>query len=124
MGYGNAKKREPLPIPSSPPYLARLANINFQARENDLREFLKQHTRGEILRVSMVVDRHSNRPRGWAFAEFQSAEDLKAVLALDGVQFMGRPFHVGVAEPRRPHRNKGFYDNNSGRGGAWWRKQF
>jgi RNA recognition motif-containing protein len=94
-------------------------NLSFQASEDDVRDLFQQH--GEVTNVHMVMDRDTNRPRGFAFVEMASAEDArKAIQQLDGVSFQNRNLKVNEAKPReaRGGGGGGYGGGGGGYGGG------
>ncbi|HWR15428.1 MAG TPA: RNA-binding protein [Terriglobales bacterium] len=61
---------------------------------------------GPILSVTIVQDRNSGAPRGFAFVEMQVEADAeKAVSALDGKILDDRPLRVNLACPKDVDKN-------------------
>ena len=59
-----------------------------------------------VVNVRIIEDREQQRPKGFAYAEFEDLEGLKSALTLDGQNFQGRTIRIKVAEPCRlpePH---------------------
>ena len=68
--------------------------------EDRLRELFQGY--GEVTRVSIITDRDTGRPRGFAFVEMATDEAANAAIAaLDGQQVDGRTLRVNEARPRR-----------------------
>ena len=61
-----------------------IGNLSSQVTEDEIRRIFARF--GEVNRVSIVVDRETNRPRGFAFVEMPNERDAKAAIAL-----MSRP---------------------------------
>jgi RNA recognition motif-containing protein len=73
-----------------------VGNIPFNSTEEDLRELFSRH--GSVERVSVITDRETGRPRGFAFVEFAEASAATAAIrALDGTQLGGRALRVNEA---------------------------
>lgn len=78
-----------------------VGNLSFQTTETELREHFGQH--GSVTDVHMVMDRETQRPRGFAFVTMGSpAEGQAAISALDGQQLDGRDLTVNEARPMEP----------------------
>lgn len=75
-----------------------VGNIPFSSTEHDLRDFFASC--GEVLRVDMVNDRDTGRPRGFAFVDLDDAAAREA-LALNGTNFGGRKLVVNHAKERQ-----------------------
>ena len=77
---------------------------------------------GGVVSVSVIMDRETNRPRGFAFVDMESASAAqKAIADLDGKDLEGRPLRVRIAEDRksggRGSAGGGFRDDRGGRRG-------
>jgi RNA recognition motif-containing protein len=89
-----------------------VGNLSFDVTENDLRDMLSQH--GPVNEISVVMDRMTGRPRGFAFATMNTEEAAKAaILGLNGKEWKGRALTVNEARPRE-ERSGG----NGGYGGG------
>lgn len=77
-----------------------VGNINFKTTEDDLKELFSQH--GTVVSAKIITDKFSGRSKGFGFVEMSSAEEAqKAMAALKGTEFGGRPLNVDLArEPR------------------------
>jgi RNA recognition motif-containing protein len=74
-----------------------VGNLSYNATEDELREVFGQH--GTVTSVSLVNDRETGRPRGFAFVEMSDGAE-KAIAALDGKEVGGRTLKVNEARPR------------------------
>lgn len=78
-----------------------VGNLPYDADEAGLRALFAQDGR-KVERVSIVLDRETQRPRGFAFVDLATDEEaLAAVAALDGSLYGTRAMRVSVAEDRR-----------------------
>jgi len=85
-----------------------VGNLSFNATENDLQDAFSQF--GAVSEVNIMMDRVTNRPRGFAFVTMASPEDAeKAIQGMNGKDFDGRALTVNEARPRedRPPRQGG-----------------
>ena len=81
-----------------------VGNLAFSATEQDVADLFAQH--GTVDEVKIMIDRESNRSRGFAFVTMHSTDGLqKAIQFLDGAEFQGRALKVNEA---RPKEDKGF----------------
>lgn len=79
-----------------------VGNLPYDADEGGLRDAFAQDGR-IVERVSVMIDRETGRPRGFAFVEMASEDDArKAIAAMDGADYGGRALRVSEAEDRRP----------------------
>jgi len=80
---------------------AYVGNLSYDTTEDKLRELFAAH--GDVTSVSVVTDRYTGRPRGFAFVEMATDEAAKAAIAaLDGQMVDGRPLKVAEARPQKP----------------------
>jgi len=76
-----------------------VGNLNFETTEADLRSLFSPF--GEVERVSVVNDRETGRPRGFAFVEMpDDHEAAQAVAGLNGREVDGRVLRINEAAPR------------------------
>jgi RNA recognition motif-containing protein len=89
-----------------------VGNLSYKASEEEIRALFEQY--GAVDRVSVVTDRDTGQPRGFAFVEM-SDDDAgnKAIEALNGTNLGGRNLNINEARPKdsRPRGGGG------GRGG-------
>jgi cold-inducible RNA-binding protein len=98
-----------------------VGNLSFDAGEADVRSMFEAY--GQITSVSVIEDKFTGRPRGFAFVEMaQDAEAQAAIAALNGKDFKGRPLTVNEARPRTENRGGGggFRGNRGGGGQRSW----
>jgi RNA recognition motif-containing protein len=93
-----------------------VGNMSFEATEQDLRDLFAGDNR-QVERVSIVTDRDSGRPRGFAFVEMANAADASAAIAaLDGKELHGRAMRVNEAHDK-PKGDRGSFGGGGGGGG-------
>jgi RNA recognition motif-containing protein len=100
-----------------------VGNLAFSVTQDDLNEVFGEY--GKVKRVQVPVDRETGRPRGFAFVEMETdAQEEKAIVELDGAEWMGRDLRVNKARPReeRPAGGggaprRGDWENGGGGGG-------
>lgn len=77
-----------------------IGNLNYQVREPELQQILEEY--GTVESVKLIIDRDTNRSKGFAFAEMPNdAEAKNAIKALDGAEYESRQMVVKEATPRR-----------------------
>ena len=78
-----------------------VGNLSYDTGEAGLRDAFGAD--GRIVEdVSIIMDRNTGQPRGFAFVTMQSEEDGRAAIqALDGQEIDGRTLKVNVAQDRR-----------------------
>lgn len=81
-----------------------VGNLSYDVSQSDLRQVFEEY--GSVSRVSLPMDRETNRPRGFAFVDMSSKEEEAAVIeTLDGAEWMGRSLRVNEAKPRENNRS-------------------
>lgn len=66
-----------------------VGNLSYEVTEENLNALFAEY--GSIKHVQLPTDRETGRLRGFAFVEMSSdAEELAAIEALDGAEWMGR----------------------------------
>jgi RNA recognition motif-containing protein len=75
-----------------------IGNLNHSCTEDDLLAVFCQF--GNVTRVTICTDRETGEPRGFAFVQFDSAEDAqRAIAALNGTTLFERTVTVNEARP-------------------------
>ena len=91
-----------------------VGNLSYQTTESELEAAFSEF--GAVERVSIVRDRDTGQPRGFAFVEMtNAAEAAKAIAALNGREMNGRAINVNEARPRA-ERAPGGGGGGGGRG--------
>ena len=102
-----------------------VGNLSYQTTQDEL--FSAFSAYGNVERVSIVTDRDSGQPRGFAFVEMTESRDAEAAIAqLNGAQLNGRALNVNEARPKSEGGGggRGFGGGRSGnRGGGGGRGQ-
>jgi len=75
-----------------------VGNLPFGATEEAVRALFAAH--GVVEKLSLVTDRDSGRPKGFGFVEMSNADASRAMQALNGADFEGRPLRVNEAQSR------------------------
>ncbi len=93
-----------------------VGNLTYNVNESDLEALFSQF--GSVQSAQIIVDRDTNRSKGFGFVEMGSdAEAQAAIQALDGRDHDGRNLTVNEAKPREP-RSGGGGGYGGGRGGG------
>jgi RNA recognition motif-containing protein len=106
-----------------------VGNLTFEATEAEIRELFSEH--GPVNEVAVVMDRETQRPRGFAFVTMNTKEGMdNAIKQLDGKSWNGRALTVNEARPReerpafggggggRGNNDRGGRGNGGGGGGG------
>jgi RNA recognition motif-containing protein len=83
-----------------------VGNLTYDTTEDNLVELFSEY--GEVLSAQIIIDRETNRSKGFGFVEMAHGAD-EAATALNGQDFRGRNLTVNEARPRE--------DRGGGRGG-------
>jgi cold-inducible RNA-binding protein len=103
-----------------------VGNLSFDTNEQTIRSLFEAH--GTVDRVSVVTDRDTGQPRGFAFVEMSSnAEGDQAIAAINGHEVGGRALNVNEARPKGEgggggNRGGGGGNRSGGGGGGYGRK--
>jgi RNA recognition motif-containing protein len=83
-----------------------VGSLPYSTTEDELRKLFSAH--GDVNEASVVKDRDTDRPRGFAFVEMPNEAEAKAAIqALNGTSLGGRAIAVNEAQPR-PARTGGY----------------
>ncbi|KAK9269871.1 hypothetical protein L1049_025444 [Liquidambar formosana] len=97
VNYARTQKKKPSPsVPSKPvsPYNLFVANLSYEARAKDLREFFNSVS-GNVVSAEIIFHDNPRRSSGYGFVSFRSREEAEAALsAFQGKMFMGRPIRL------------------------------
>src|ERR1700746_938355 len=92
-----------------------VGNLTWECTADDLLALFQEH--GSVSRAQVITDRETGRSRGFGFVEMDDdAEAQKAIDALNGADYQGRPLTVNEAKPREA-RGGGGGGDGGGRGG-------
>ena len=94
-----------------------VGNLSFNTTENDLQNAFAAF--GTVTEANLMMDRTTNRPRGFGFVTMSSAEEAqKAIDGLNGKEMDGRALTVNIARPREERTGGG------GGGGGGGRREY
>ncbi|PWY88941.1 RNA-binding domain-containing protein [Aspergillus heteromorphus CBS 117.55] len=102
---GGYAVREPLPLPTEPPYTAHVGNLSFEATDADISELFVDCS---VTNVRVVEDKLTKAPKGFGYVEFETVDGLKKALDLSGATLQGRSIRVSIAEPPKERDVKEF----------------
>ena len=76
-----------------------VGNLSFQLTNDELNAIFSVF--GEVKSAKIVIDRETNRSKGFAFVEFESKQEgEKAITNMNGAVIGGRNLKVNEARPR------------------------
>jgi len=94
-----------------------VGNLNFQTTQDDLSAAFAPF--GQVDSVSVITDRDTGQPRGFAFVEMSNRNEADAAIsALNGAELNGRALNVNEARPKPAGGGGGGFRGGSGGGGG------
>ena len=75
-----------------------VGNLPFTTTDAELRSLFSEH--GTVESISLVTDRDTGQPRGFAFVQMSQADASRAIQSLNGKDLGGRSLRVNVAEDK------------------------
>ncbi len=93
-----------------------VSNLSFNVQDDDLRGFFEGY--GVVASAKVIIDKYTNRSRGFGFVEMADDEAAKKAIAeLNGGMVEGRAISVMEAKPREErsnsNSNRSFSKSNS-----------
>jgi RNA recognition motif-containing protein len=96
-----------------------VGNCSFDVTEQQLRDVFSAY--GEVDSVSVITDRDTGRPRGFAFVEMSDAAAAQAAIrGVNGTELGGRTLNVNEARPKGNGGGGGGGRGGGGGGGRRW----
>ena len=87
-----------------------VGNLPYSIGDNELGELFSPF--GEISSAKVIVDRDSNRSKGFGFVEMPNNEEgQRAVDELDGKDVDGRNLKINESQPKKPRQDSGYRNN-------------
>lgn len=81
-----------------------VGNLGFSVSSETLSTKFAQY--GTVSSAKVIMDRDTNRSKGFGFVEMSSGLEAKnAIQALNGTDFEGRQMNVSEAKPMAPREN-------------------
>jgi RNA recognition motif-containing protein len=76
-----------------------VGNLSYQTRQDELEGAFAAY--GAVERVSVITERDTGQPRGFAFVEMTDRNEASnAIAGLNGSELNGRAMNVNEAQPR------------------------
>lgn len=95
-----------------------VARLNYDTYESDLRYAFEEF--GAVDSVKIIMDRYTNRSKGYGFVEMPNDEDAQAAINnLNDQELDGRRIVVKKAEPRKSRGRDHGYSGGSSYGGGY-----
>lgn len=81
-----------------------VSNLSFHTSEADLKDLFTKY--GTVTSAKIIMDRETNRSRGFAFIEMPSSEEgNKAISGLNSKEIEGRALSVSLAREKENNSN-------------------
>ncbi|HIE10582.1 MAG TPA: RNA-binding protein [Kiritimatiellae bacterium] len=91
-----------------------VGNLSYSTMESDIADLFSQA--GQVVSCHLMLDRNTNRSRGFAFVEMASeAEAARAIELFNGKEFQGRALRVNEARPRERQFEGGRFEGRDRR---------
>ena len=88
-----------------------VAGLSYNMTESELQDLFAEY--GTVVSAKIVMDRETNRSKGFGFVEMSTEEESKnAIQALNGKDMDGRALAVNEARPREERPARSFGDRN------------
>lgn len=95
-----------------------VSGLSYSVTDSQLQQMFSGH--GTVESAKVVMDRESDRSRGFGFVEMSTQEEAeKAIAALNGTQHDGRSLVVNLSKPREDRPARG-----GGGGGGGYRDRY
>jgi len=92
-----------------------VGSLSYNTTDATLEEFFAQA--GNVVSAKVIMDRDTNRSKGFGFVEMASDEEAKAAIAMfDGKELDGRQIAVNEARPQENRERRSFGGGNGGGG--------
>ncbi|XP_030750911.1 eukaryotic translation initiation factor 4H-like [Sitophilus oryzae] len=110
---GGGRRGGRKPLPTEPPFIAYVGNLPVGVVQGDVNKIFDKL---KVKNVRLVMDKETDRFKGFCYVEFDTLKDLEDAIALNGaVEVEGNIIKIDVAEGKRNDRS-GF--DRGGRGGG------
>ena len=91
-----------------------VGNLSYNVTEEQLRELFSQA--GTIKEIALIMDRETQRPKGFGFVEMTTqVEAQKAIALFNEHELDGRRLMVNLARPKEDRGGSRGYYNGGGR---------
>lgn len=95
-----------------------VGSLAYSVRDEELEEFFK--TVGTVVSAKVIMDRETNRSKGFGFVEMSTDDEAKAAVEqLNNKELAGRPIIVSEARPQAPRENRSFNGPRDGGSRSW-----
>ena len=96
-----------------------VGQVDYGATPEELQEHFKSC--GTVNRITILVDKWTGSPKGYAYVEFADEESVQNAVLLNDTMFRGRQIKVSAKRTNIPGMNrKGGKGRGKGKGAPWW----
>ncbi|KAH6781174.1 RNA-binding family protein [Perilla frutescens var. hirtella] len=116
LNWANPKKPKPPPPQPKPQPIHNLfiANLPFQARAKDLKEFFNAEN-SNVVSAEVIFHDNPRRSAGYGFVSFNTKAEAEAALtAFEGKEFMGRAIRISRSRRFLRQETKAAIDSDTG----------
>ena len=90
-----------------------VGSLAYSVTDDELEQFFAAV--GKVTSAKVIIDRDTNRSKGFGFVEMESDDEAKAAIAeLDGKELNGRAIAVNEARPQENRERRSFGGGNGG----------
>lgn len=86
-----------------------VGNLPFSATDESLKQIFSEY--GQVQSAKVIVDRDTNRSKGFGFVEMTDNAAKKAIAELNEAEYEGKQITVNEARPKENNRNFGRNNN-------------
>ena len=94
-----------------------VSNLSFNVTDEDLNEYFAEY--GEVSSAKVILDKFTQKSRGFAFVEMADKAGEDAMKELDGSNLDGRTISVAKAKPKSSNGGGGGGSFSRDRGNRW-----
>jgi RNA recognition motif-containing protein len=87
-----------------------IGSLPYKTTDAELEAFFAQA--GKVLSARVIMDRDTNRSKGFGFIEMETDAEVQAALKLDGAELDGRRLIVSEARPQENRERPAFSGGN------------
>lgn len=88
-----------------------VGSLAYSVTDDELEQFFA--VAGKVESAKVIIDRETNRSKGFGFVEMSSDDEAKAAIQqLDGKELNGRPIAVNEARPQERRERRPFNGGN------------
>ena len=80
-----------------------VGSLPWSINNDSLKELFAQY--GEVTEAIVIMDRETNRSKGFGFVTFANQESAQKALEMSGKEVDGRTIVVNIAKPREERRS-------------------